>query len=333
MHPRLLLVITLIASLPGTALATDAITLSRQIARHAESLFLNRDFETFNELERDYRTNQSRLPDGRWKLTFLYADLGAIDNDADDDTWDTRLALTDAWRQATPDQPAPYLARARILVARAWQARGSGWAHTVSPEQWEVFHERIAQAQQVLEDARPILGENPSYYLQMATIAKAQSWPEVRFNDLYQTALQVAPTYYYMHFTAAEYYLPRWHGSKHELREFVENAVVHSRDREGMTLYTRIYWSQLWALKDDTFAPGHAEWEKMRQGFSDIMRDYPDSVWNLNAYAFYACMAEDWPTTRELLARIGDRLHLRIWRSPERFSRCQTLSRQHHEGA
>ena len=115
---------------------------------------------------------------------------------------------------------------------------------------------------------------------------------------------------------------PRWHGSKIALKKFVDNAVEKSKEKEGLTLYARIYWSQLWALKMNTFASGYAEWPKMRQGFNDIMQDYPNSKWNLNAYAYYACMANDWKTTDRLLAKLEQPI-LDIWESLGYFKFCQ----------
>jgi len=157
----------------------------------------------------------------------------------------------------------------------------------------------------------------------MEVVALAQNWPKPEFDYLYEKAVEVAPTYYFIHFKAADYYQPRWHGSRKALRQFVENAVEKSKAKEGMTLYTRIYWSQLWALKENTFAPGYAEWRKMRQGFLDIEKDYSDSVWNLNAFAYYACLAEDWATVDKLAKRIGTKPHLSIWSSASKYYTCK----------
>ena len=207
----------------------------------------------------------------------------------------------------------------------AWDARGGGWASSVTEPQWKLFHERISSARKVLEESVKISGSHPCWYLEMEVIAKAQSWPTGKFDALYKSAVDAHPTYYFIHFRAADYYQPRWHGSKKELQNFVNNAVEKTKRLEGYTLYTRIYWSQLWALKDKTFLPGYAEWKYMKQGFEDIMRDYPHSVWNLNAFAYYACMAEDWSTASQLLKRINSP-HLSIWGSKANFYSCKSKS-------
>lgn len=316
--------------LPHLTSANDAITLSNNISERMESLFTSHDFTGINEQEYKYRTTQSRLPDGRWELTFIYSKLGVVSKRGAEDEWKNKIKLVDEWINLTPNQPAPYLAKAEILINYAWDARGGSWAKTVTPEQWGVFHERIKEARKVLEESSRITKDNPYWYLKMEIIAKAQNWPEEGFDALYSAAVKAAPTYYFIHFRAADYYQPRWHGSRKKLREFVDNAVSNSKTLEGMTLYTRIYWSQLWALKNNTFSPGYAEWKNMRQGFEDIMQHHPGSVWNLNAYAFYACMANDWPTTHRLLNQINNRPHLSIWKSKSRYTHCKQLSERHH---
>lgn len=317
----------LLLFLPSLSFADDAITISSKIAKLAESQFYERNFVAINEDEYEYRTAQSRLPDGRWKLTFIYSNLGNVARRGDEVEWKKKINLVDEWIQKTPSQPAAYLAKAEILISYAWDARGGGWANSVTPEQWRIFHKRISEARKILEDSYEITKGNPYWFLEMEVIAKAQSWAEEEFDALYQAAVTAVPTYYFIHFRAADYYQPRWNGSKEKLRAFVDNAVSKSKSSEGMTLYARIYWSQLWALQNKTFDDGYGEWDNMRQGFEDIMQQYPRSSWNLNAFAYYACMAKDWETFRRLSSQIGDQPHLSIWEKTSKFSSCKKLSK------
>lgn len=303
--------------------AEDAVTLSQQISSSSEQHFYLKEFLALNELDNEFNDPNSRLPDGRWKLTFLYQKFAHVSARGAEAEWQHKFDLVNEWLSLTPGHAAPYLAKAEILLGYAWDARGRGWANKVSKKQWQLFAERVDAARDIL--TRPVAANShhPYWYLLMEIIGNLQNWPEDEFTKLYQQATDKYPTYYYLHFRAADYYQPRWHGSKIKLKNFVENAVNKSKLTEGMTLYARIYWSQLWALKDNTFSPGYAEWPLMKQGFERIMQDYPDSLWNLNGFAFYACMAEDWHTARELLNRIGDNPHLSIWNSKAKYFACR----------
>src|SRR5262249_38271995 len=46
-----------------------------------------------------------------------------------------------------------FYGRGRSEIERAWLARGSGWANTVSPEQWQEFHGPLTAARTALERA------------------------------------------------------------------------------------------------------------------------------------------------------------------------------------
>ncbi len=320
--------LSILLLMTSSVFASDAITIAKEISDKTELLFYTQDFEAINKLDDQYRNSQSRLPDGRWNLTFIYANLGNVSSRGAEAEWAHKLKLVNEWVEKTPNHPAPYLAKAEILISYAWDARGSGWANTVTDEQWGLFNTRIEEARKVLEDSSSITATHPYWFLEMELIAKAQSWPVEDFKKLYDLASDMYPTYYFIHFRAADYYQPRWHGSRRELRDFVNAAVEKSKEEEGLTLYTRIYWSQLWALEESTFADGYAEWPKMKQGFEDIMRDYPSSTWNLNAFAYYSCIAKDWATTRQLIKKIGNDPHLSIWGSKSKYYTCKSYAEE-----
>src|SRR5215510_663354 len=46
------------------------------------------------------------------------------------------------WRRDFPDSPNPLVVLGRVHIHWAWEARGSGWASTVTKEGWEQFHTR-----------------------------------------------------------------------------------------------------------------------------------------------------------------------------------------------
>lgn len=305
----------------------DANTVGMQIADTSESLFYQKQFSKLNQLEELYRSDQSRLPDGRWKLTFYYSKLGSVSEDGAENEWQYLFKLVDEWIKETPHHPTPYLVKAKMLESYAWDARGGADSELEEDSVWELFHERIAMASNVLVDSAGITGDNPYWYFLMEVIAKEQNWPVEPYKKLYEAAVKNSPTYYHLHFRAADFFQPIWHGSREELRAFVDNAVEKSKSLEGMTLYARIYWSQLWALGDKTFDEGYAEWKDMKQGFQDIMDDYPHSTWNLNAFAYYACMAEDWETYNELSDQIGPNKNMSIWGKKSRVYTCEAMSK------
>ena len=309
------------ATVGQEAIAEDGTMLQiEKIEAVAYGAFVNGHFSRLNSMVEDFRSSKGRLPDGRWKLTFVTSGLtrGVVPRDVA--AWEARLAIFDKWLSTTPDDPVPHLAKAIALVSYAWDARGGGYANSVKESDWPIFRKRIADARAVLEKAPKISKNNPLWYDTMQTIALAQSWPMENYGKLFQEGVDKEPTYYFLYFNAASYFLPRWHGNPSDLAKFVDYAVEKSSRQEGQTLYARIYWSLLWALRDNTFAPAYAQWPRMRQGFSDIVKSYPDN-WNLNAFVYYACMAKDSATVRQIAPRLKT-IEKDLWEDPNAYKTC-----------
>lgn len=304
----------------SAASATGTIEEIQQIQSEAYRSLLDRRFAELNAMADRLTTSKARLPDGRWKLNFVISGLTNQLPERDAKAWASRLQLVEEWLAESPNNATPYLAKAALLIAYAWDARGSGYASTVKDSDWPIFRQRIAQARQVLEKSASISKRSPLWYENMQSIATAQSWSEDEFLRLFREGVSKEPTYYFLYFSAANYLLPRWHGSAVRLSEFTDEAVRATESKEGQTLYARIYWSLLWALQDSTFSPGYADWPRMRRGFEDIVRVYPDN-WNLNAFAYYACMARDWRTAKIVGAKVSFP-QLGLWKDQQTFDNC-----------
>ena len=75
----------------------------------------------------------------------------------------------------------------------------------------------------------------------------------------------------------------------------------------------RIYWFASQPQFDNAlWRDSLAAWPRMKDGFEDIVARYPDP-WNLNAYANFACLAEDKQKVLELFKRIGTDVVPQAW--------------------
>ena len=70
------------------------------------------------------------------------------------------------------------------------------------------------------------------------------------------------------------------------------------------------------------FDNGQADWSRMKAGFERMIKDYPDP-WNINNYAKFACLAEDWKTVSFLNKQIEQKPLLDAWsRSQKYYDYC-----------
>ena len=75
--------------------------------------------------------------------------------------------------------------------------------------------------------------------------------------------------------------------------------------KRGLEMYTRVYLTAACEYKGALSTQTRAEWPKMEQGFRDMLTRFPDPI-TINRFAWVACLAQDKPTTAELLDQIGD---------------------------
>jgi hypothetical protein len=317
---KLILALCLTLFPPLVLAQRGSIEMAERIGIDALNALWAGQFAQLNAMAGQKLKTRERLPDGLWTLTFVTNRFSQDLKETDEAAWPKRLALMDKWIATTPDDPTPYIAKAGVLVEYAWIGRGRGLAKTVTPEGWKLFAKRLAEARAVLEGSAAVSKSTPVWFETMQRVAKGQSWSKEDYLKLFDEGVSREPGYYILYFEAASYLLPRWKGSPEELTSFVDQAVKRTRADEGETLYARIYWSLGWELRDQIFAPGYAQWPRMKQGFLDMVKSYPEQR-NKNAFAYYACKAADWETAKEVLPQLTG-LEPDIWETEGAYKQC-----------
>lgn len=311
-------------------------TARSEVARQFGSAFLNEQFQRMEQLYRQALSQDERLPSGMAKLDWwvlsLYMSLplppAAYDPDpqkaaaAKDAHWRAMDAKAVKWQTQIPDSTAAVVFRSAILLKHGFAHRGGGYASTVTPEGMRTFGDFVEQAYRVLVACTPCAKKDPMWHAQMIEVAKLQGWrPAERHDKVIHNAVMAFPYFYGIYFGAADALLPKWGGNVDDLEKFARAAVDLTREKEGKALYARIYWSAAFSLNGNPFKFGRADWPTMKQGFEDMVRRYPGS-WNMSAYAYFACAAEDLATFKEVVARVGDQLDTSGWIDPRLTQRC-----------
>jgi ankyrin repeat protein len=115
--------------------------------------------------------------------------------------------------------------RGQALVHYAWEARGSGWAHTVSEEGWELFHARLQRAKEDLETAatmEPCFWHAHSELLNVAMgLGLPDSYADLHFNK----AIEACPTDPTAYMRLSVMREPKWGGSIEEMIHAARMAV------------------------------------------------------------------------------------------------------------
>jgi hypothetical protein len=228
------------------------------------------------------------------------------------------------WLKKYPDSITVRVASAEAWAKYAWAARGSGYANTVTEENLKLWHERIAKAYEFVKNAP----DNPSKdcihrYKVLLLIGRAQGWDRKRYETLFQEAVSFEPSYYAYYSEKVRYLLPRWYGEKGDWQKFADEAVKLTPKSEGMGIYTKILLA-VWQQNEFTeFREPDISWKKMKQGFRDLERNYPNSSLNLNYFCMLACIAGDKETAIEIFKKIGDDPFIEVWKGRSNFYKWQ----------
>lgn len=310
--------------------AGDELKERQDISDMAATLFQTEKFSELNKTSKKYLINEQRTGSGLWKLTLFYAGIAEIPKKdiTDEGYWKRLEGKAQKWMASYPGSPTGYLIYADFLISHAWMYRGDGWAREVRSEDWKPFYEYIDKAKGVLNKNKKISSLDPRWYELMIHIAKSEGWKMDEFNKLVDEATKRFPFFYQIYFAAIDYLTPKWHGSKAEIEKFAQKAVAITYAREQNGMYARIYW---YASQTNygaaLFTESAVIWEKMSESIDDVLKKYPDQ-WNINNFAYFACLARDPIKTNYLIKRIEGKPIMKVWKTTSFFEQCKRFSQQ-----
>lgn len=251
-----------------------------------------RPFELFQEEVRSYlyeekfalldsiaskvRANKERFPGGAWKLNAFYLGVGgpADEDAAPQSEWEMHLGKLRKWLSQSPNSITAHVGLGEALVNYAWNARGTGFSDTITPERGRLFDERSAMAEEVLNDARRLSEKCPHWYVPMLQIGLGQGWEPSRFNKVFDEAVALNPTYYYYYRVKAMYLLPRWYGQPGEWERFADEASRKVGGSEGAILYYLIASHIRSYYGTQFFEQNQVSWPRIKEGYASLEKTY-----------------------------------------------------------
>jgi len=203
--------------------------------------------------------------------------------------------LTNNW----PDDYTTWLLKGTAYIRLAWNARGGGYADTVSEAGWKLFGERLGTAQADLEHAWQLYPKDPEIAHQMMTVMLGQGGDRDRMELWFNRSMAINPNDYDA-CSAKLYYLePKWYGSQEAMLDFGRECV-HNTNWGGHVplilmdahhaIYTRYvdpsektnYWNQPYV------------WADLKASFDRFFELNPGAVGSHHDFAWYAYQCGQW---------------------------------------
>jgi len=224
--------------------------------------------EKYKEIEEAihyYISTTSRNINGEWNVVYFFKGLTNVSSKSSIEKFKQSESRLDAWIGSETKSKHAKIAKALMLDAYAWKARGGGYSNTVSKEGWALFRNRLLEANELLKESRSL--SNPMWFYVQQKMATGLSMPKSDYYALIQEAAKLYPDFDQIYTTAAWFLLPRWHGEVGEWQryrdEVVSNAVNDSRKDE---LYFLISRTALRFEGISKFKEQNVNWKKYQSG-------------------------------------------------------------------
>jgi hypothetical protein len=292
----------------------------------AARLLKEEKFEELDCLADHARSGKERLPGGLWKVHLLYLGLRQpvpYSVHATQEDWTGHLQRLQRWVKVRPDSMTARVALALAYLEYASDARGGGYANTVSQSGWKLFEERTAEARRILAEASKLGTKCPEWYVAMQMVSLNQSWPVAEARALFEEANKFEPEYYTYARDLAFYLLPKWSGEPGDTEKFVQEIADRVGGDKGDILYFQVAAASyvICGCKDNP----QLSWDRIKRGFEASEKHYGVSMENLNRIAYLASyLGERDPVYAEkIFKRIGDQWDAETWRSHEDFEQIK----------
>jgi len=174
--------------------------------------------------------------------------------------FETRKAKLEAWIAHSPDSLAPQIALGDAWIAHAWEARGTGWANTVTEEGWKKFHERLAEARKILESIPEEKIDDASVYSLLLVVAMGEGWkdwPEKKRDELFRKAIAIDKNRLGPYMNRRTTLSPKWGGARDDCFKLAERASAAFSPEDADWLYSYIAYESLrdrdlWWVREPT---------------------------------------------------------------------------------
>lgn len=240
------------------------------------------------------------------------------------------IKVLEQWLEQRPDSTPAKVALAEILTKYAWDARGDGFANTVSDEQFHLFYQRLHQAVEILktipEDQRLIY---PECYGEFITCARGLTIPKDEFKELYQEATAASPKCVDIHYSAAHFTTPQWGGKPGEWEANLRNALKSLPNDAAAQVYAAticrmIKWGHWHNNYKNIFKPANIDPKKFIRGLELLVdntpEDAPIRIYYLTAMAFAITHYYNDPIASRDAYKAADwQYDLKIWHTEKHF--------------
>lgn len=250
-----------------------------------------REWVELDTLVEKLAASKERAEDGRFHLYLMTQAISHRFLNVPGETHKSEFA---EYRQQVPNSAFLPILEAMEMHASAWLARGQGLSSTVTPEGWQMFKERNEAAWELILAAKKTSDRLPTWYEQAISIGMDADVRNDELTAIFNEGIKRFPGYHSIYFVYARQFAPRWGGDYDSADAFINAQVAAKTNPDGEVLYARLYWLiDQYAADPDFFENASVSWPRMRAGFEQLMKQFPNGKRNQASFVAFACRASD----------------------------------------
>jgi len=246
-----------------------------EIYNEINLLLKNKSFSRADGILKDILVSKKMSVDGLRVMEELYRKLSALHDEE----------LLNAWCTASQNSHFPYSVRGGHFLDQAINARGTGYARSVSEKQWEDMKKFLALAQADLEKSYEMEPQDPYSASEMIKVCLLKGYPREIMENWFNRAIQADPFWLSPYYAKINYLLPQWYGKANESQELRKKYFYDAP--KGSAVYSMVFDSlesristKYFIVKEREFAHGFIDketFEMIKEGLKRLKSDFRES--------------------------------------------------------
>lgn len=197
------------------------------------------------------------------------------------------------WKAATGGAGYVILAEALAREGEGWDARGTGYAGTVSKEAWAIYTRQLEEAESLLDSASPALKSTGSWHAVKLRLAYQLGAKKGTGAPEFQRAVAAWPYYMRLYNTAVNYSMPEWGGNFDDVEAIAQYAYDKTKATSGAAWYAMVYTEAFSSNSKHVLRDTKVNWPLMKRGFGDALNNPMFGDRFLFSFARTACQVQD----------------------------------------
>jgi hypothetical protein len=210
-----------------------------------------------------------------------------------------------------------------FLIDYAWEARGTGYADTVTPEGFKKMEERLTEAGKALEEAWKLRPNDANTATRMITVNMGLSGDRQDMEKWFERAMKADGNNKAACEAKMEWLDPKWHGTTEELLAFGRACRDTKNWRAGITLLGPDSHRRAALRRPEDEKPSYMHskevWNDIKAVYEEYLQHNPHDFEERSFYAAYCFMCRQYVESDKQFKIVGDDLSWKANGFPEKW--------------